>query len=547
MIKLEKLSYRYPTASEFALREVDLSVPEGAFVLLVGGSGAGKSTLLRAIAGLVPHFYGGEFGGRVLVDGVDTLTVQPQQLGGRVGFVFQDPEAQAVTEEVEGEIAFGMENLGLDPALIRRRLEELLHQLDLDQLRTRAISSLSGGERQRLAIAAALAMQPAILVLDEPTSQLDPQSAEEVLTLLQKLNSDLGMTIILSEHRLERVVQYADRLLYMAAGRIVADGPPREALAQVPLTPPLLTLAKRLGWQPLPLTVREARPFARSLISTLPAPASGEGAALFSPTLPAAKEGSTGLREVWFGYGRREVLRGVSLDIQGGAVLAIIGRNGGGKTTLLKLLIGLLRPQRGDVRVLGRNVAGLDPSQIAQHVGYVPQNPASLLFADTVADELRFTLRGHKLAVDEARITDLLIALGLSGLADRYPRDLSIGQQQRVAIAALLVADPALVLLDEPTRGLDYESKAALVAYLRWLRTAGRAVVLVTHDVELVAEVADRVALLAAGEIAVDGPTRAVLSESLIFSSQIGKLTNGRFLTVAETMAGQDVGVQDAG
>ncbi|PZR97162.1 MAG: ABC transporter [Candidatus Chloroheliales bacterium] len=544
MITFDDVTYTYPESSSAALRDVSLQIGAGEFVLLVGGSGAGKSTLLRAMNGLVPHFYGGVWRGHVLLDGVDTLTRQPHELAGQVGFVFQDPEAQAVAEEVENELAFGMENLGLDPLLMRRRVEEVLHQLDLDHLRKRRISTLSGGERQRLAIAAALTMQPRALLLDEPTSQLDPQSAEELLTLLQKLNADLGITVVISEHRLERVVQYADRILYMADGAIAADDLPRAALAAIPFTPPVATLGKALGWAPLPLSVREARRFAAA--GPLPAsPTVGGVSATPSLISGGGQGGGAGdplleLRNLSFAYAGVEVLRNVNLVVQRGEVLAVMGRNGAGKTTLLKLIVGLLQPSGGTVRLASERVSGRPVSELARCIGYVPQNARVTLFADTVSDELRFTLRGHHLPVDEQRVNDTLAALGIAQHAARYPRDLSIGEQQRVGIAALLVANPDVVLLDEPTRGLDYANKAALVAYLDTLKRQGRAVVLVTHDVELVAEVADRVALLANGEVAVSGPTRTVLGGSLIFSTQVGKLYGNGMLTAKDVMRSEE-------
>ncbi len=559
MIKFDNVTYTYPESASPALREISLQIGDGEFVLLVGGSGAGKSTLLRAMNGLVPHFYGGVWHGQVLLDGVDTLIRQPHELAGRIGFVFQDPEAQSVAEDVENELAFGMENLGLDALLMRRRVEEVLHQLDLDQLRQRRVSTLSGGERQRLAIGAALTMQPRTLLLDEPTSQLDPQSAEELLTLLQKLNADLGITIVISEHRLERVVQYADRIIYMAGGAIAADGPPRTALAAIPFAPPVVALGKTLGWSPLPLSVREARRFVGSPPQpspkngegvTAPSPKNGEGVTAPSPkkgegvTAPSPKKGEgvlLELRNLSFAYAGAEVLRKVNLAVRGGEVLAVMGRNGAGKTTLLKLIIGLLKPGSGEVRLDGENIVGRPVSELAKRIGYVPQNARATLFADTVAAELRFTLRGHSLPAEAQRIGATLTALGIAAYADCYPRDLSIGEQQRVGIAAMLVVNPDVALLDEPTRGLDYASKAALVAYLDTLRRQGRAIILVTHDVELVAEVADRVALLANGEVAVSGPTRTVLGDSLIFSTQVGKLYGNGLLTVADVLGNYEL------
>ena len=261
IISIENLTYTYPDAEQPALRDFSLRVEEEEFLLVTGVSGAGKSTLLRLLNGLVPHFHGGEVSGNVRVAGRDPVEVGPGEMSDTVGLVFQDPEAQFVAEVVEDELAFAMENAGLPLATMRKRVEESLHALGIEHLRGRRANTLSGGERQRVAIAAVLTLQPRVLVLDEPTSQLDPQSAEEVLDSLVKLNKDLGLTIVLSEHRLERVVQHADRILYMAPGGESLIGEAREILSQIPLSPPLVQVGKLLGWEPLPLTIKEARRF----------------------------------------------------------------------------------------------------------------------------------------------------------------------------------------------------------------------------------------------------------------------------------------------
>jgi energy-coupling factor transporter ATP-binding protein EcfA2 len=528
VIRVERLSFAYPGSSGPALRDLDLRVGEGELVLVVGSSGSGKSTLLRCLNGLVPHFSGGTFAGRVQVAGRDTRTTQPRDLADVVGLVFQDPEAQSVAEATSDEIAFAMENLELAPAMMRRRLEEVLDLLQLAPLRERQLATLSGGERQRVAIAAVLAAQPRVLLLDEPTSQLDPQGAEEVLGALERLVHELGLTVVLAEHRLERVAGFADRVLCMEAGRLVADGPPREVLGASPLAPPVTALGRLAGWTPLPLTVREARRQAGPLRERLaPAPIPARRRAAGRALLEIQ-----GLRVAYPG---RQALRGVDLEVAGGEVVALMGRNGAGKTTLLRAAMGLVPAGGGRVRLGGRPVAGRRTAELAQQAGFVPQDPSAGLFAETVEREVAFTARNHGLPPSAVGAT--LAELGLRDLRQRHPRDLSAGQRLLVALAAVLVAGPRVLLLDEPTRGLDAPSKQRLVELLAGRRAAGAAVVLATHDVELAARIADRVALLAEGEVVASGPVEEVLSESAVFSPQVARVLGGPWLTVAEVGA----------
>jgi energy-coupling factor transporter ATP-binding protein EcfA2 len=539
MIELTDVTYRYPSQEQPALHRVSLKIPTGEFLLVVGPSGAGKSTLLRCLNGLVPHFHGGKIQGRVRVADRDPIALGPRGMSDVVGFVFQDPEAQFVTQRVEDELAFAMENHNLPQTTMRKRVEEVLDQLSIAHLRQRRIETLSGGERQRVAIGSVLTLQPSVLVLDEPTSQLDPQAAEEVLTTLQKLNDDLGLTIIISEHRLERVAQYADRICYLPAlGEAPLIGDPRQVLAEAELAPPLVCLGRELGWQPVPLTIKEGRPFAAELTSQLrelKSVGSGASEAEQSPVVIAAKD-------VWYRYNGSgtstvaDALQGVSLSVQRGELVALMGRNGSGKSTLLKNLVGLLQPRRGQIRILDRDTQKMALTEITQRVGFVPQNPGRLLFHETVAEELDFTRRAHQLSTSQ---TDLILSkLGLSDLALAYPRDLSTGERQRAALAAILVAEPEILLLDEPTRGLDYIHKKHLIAILNQLRSQGMTVVMATHDVELVARAANRVIILAEGQVVVDGPVREVMTESLVFASQINKLLrDDRFLTVEDVLS----------
>lgn len=534
MIQIERLSYSYPDAAQPILRDVDLWIDEGELVLMVGPSGSGKSTLLRCLNGLIPHFYGGKISGSVRVAGLDPFEQQPRKMASAVGFVFQDPEAQFVVDTVEDELVFGMENYDLPQATMRKRVEETLDQLNIAHLRHRRISTLSGGEKQRVAIGSVLTLQPQVLVLDEPTSQLDPQAAEEVLTVLQKLNADLGLTVILSEHRLERVVQYADRMVHVQGdGAPLVVGEPQDVLRRIELTPPLIQLGKALQWEPLPFTIKAARRHARRLalpteprvVKEIAEPDADE------PLAPV----DIAVDDLWHNYDGHPALNGVDLRIHRGEFVALMGRNGSGKTTLLKHLVGLLQPLRGSVRIREVDTRYSSLEELIGTVGYVPQNPNALLFEDTIADEIAFTRQNHGLpAIDPE---DLLAPLGLSGMGDRYPRDLSVGERQRVALVAILAAEPEIILMDEPTRGLDYVQKENMTRYLAAQRESGRTVVLSTHDVELAAAAVDRVIILGEGEVIVDGPARQVMSESMVFSSQINKLLRSdRYLTVADVL-----------
>ena len=529
MIHLSGVTYAYPEASHPVLDGVNWSARPGAFVLVAGASGSGKSTLLRCLNGLVPHFHGGRFGGQVRVDGRDPVALGPSGMARSIGFVFQEPETQAVMPVVEEEIAFGMENLGTPPVVMRRRVEEALDLLGVAHLRRRELATLSGGERQRVAIAAVMAMQPAALALDEPTSQLDPRAAEEVIAALERLNSDLGTTVVLAEHRLERVLGAADEILLLPGqGAWPVMGPVREVAPGLRHAPPLIEVARHLEWQPLPLTIREGRQHA-ARTRLAPTPRSGRVPAT-APGDPPALDA----RGVSYAYGPRRVLDRLDLRVEAGELVALMGRNGAGKSTLLRLVMGLIRPAAGRVRVAGRDVTRLPSADIARLSGFVPQQPGMLLFADSVADELALTRRLFPEADTDAGLLELF---DLSGLMTRDPRDLSVGEQQRVALAAVLLAGPRLLLLDEPTRGLDYAAKHALMTYLGRLRERGVAVVVATHDVELVARFADRVVMLGDGDIIADGSPREVLAGSLTFAPQINRLFGGDYLTPDDVLA----------
>lgn len=520
MIEIHNLSYHYPEARRPALQGIDLELPEACFALVVGASGSGKSTLLRCLNGLVPHFSGGTLTGHIRVAGQDPVAAGPQLMSRYVGFVFQDPEAQFVMDRVEDELAFALENAALPRREMRVRIEEVLDLLDLAPLRNRPLATLSGGERQRVAIAAALALRPQILALDEPTSQLDPQSAEDVLQALVRLNGDLGLSVVLVEHRLERVLPFVDSVVALAASGAGAQvGEPRAMLADLEQIPPLVQVGKALGWHPLPLTIKEGLRFARQQkLSGSDRP----------QARPAMGEQRIRVRGLSSAYQGQPVLENVNLELRAGEILVMMGRNGSGKSTLLKNIIGLLRIRRGSIDVNGHSIVGRDVADLCREVAYLPQDPNALLFADTVREELLTTLRNHSLSDrNHDEVADLLLRLGLAEKAERYPRDLSAGERLRVAIGAISVVRPGILMLDEPTRGLDYAAKASLAQLLREWRDQGTALLVVTHDVEFAADVADRVLLLSQGEVIASGAAAEVMGNSPLFAPQVARLFSG--------------------
>jgi energy-coupling factor transport system ATP-binding protein len=532
VIRFERVGFRYAEEAAPVLTGVDLEIDEGELCLVVGRTGTGKSTLLRAVNGLVPHFTGGILSGRVTVAGRDTRDHPPRELADVVGYVGQDPRAGFVTDLVEEELAYGMESLGLAPAVMRRRVEETLDLLGLEGVRDRPLATLSGGQAQRVAIGSVLAAHPRALVLDEPTSALDPVGAEDVLAILQRLVHDLGLTVVLAEHRLERVIHLADSVVLLPGdGRPVAYGPAGTIMAMSPVAPPVVQLGRAAGWTPLPLSVRDARraaaPLRARLGETLDAPATSRTPA----SSPVAA-----VRGLQVRYGPISALRGVDLAVSRGEVVALMGRNGAGKSSLLSALVGLVRPAAGRAEVLGAVPHELRARAMVRHAGLVPQDPGDLLYAETVAAECRAADRD--LAAPQGTCRALFGRLA-PGVADTFhPRDLSEGQRLSLALAVILTGRPPLVLLDEPTRGLDYAAKARLVEILGELAEDGHAVVLATHDVELAAEVATRAVVIAEGQVVADGPIEEVLVSSPAFAPQVSKIFAPLpLLTVAQATA----------
>ncbi len=511
-VRLAGLSYTYPGAAAPALRDVDLEVSIGELVVVAGGSGSGKSTLLRAISGLVPHFHGGTFAGRATVAGMDTRGHGPGELAAAVGTLFQDPETQVVMGTVRAELAFGLENRGLAPAAVARAVEETALALAIEGLLDRSTAELSGGELQRAALGAALAGRPAVVVLDEPTSQLDPVAGDELIGLLRRINEDADTTIILAEHRLERCLGAADRVVALADGRIVCDADPDTFLAWARRTAPnLQTPGARLlaaAGAPPAAGVKRARAALRHR-GLLPEAPAAEGSGRPDSPRPSPRrrrssdpEPALQADRVWHELrAGPAILRDLSLHVAPGERVAVMGRNGAGKSTLLRHAAGLMHPSRGRVRAGGR-------------VALLLQNPSDYLVHETVGDEA-------------PAATLAAVGLDPAEFSGRHPRELSGGEKQRLALAVVLgeLGDPpAVVCLDEPTRGMDRDHKHQLAELLSGLPGA---VLVATHDPEFVSAFAHRVVLLADGTVIADDTASAVLSGGSYFATETARILGG--------------------
>jgi energy-coupling factor transport system ATP-binding protein len=508
VVSARALSYRYPGAGHPALRDVDLDVDAGESVLLCGRSGSGKSSLLRALCGLVPHYHGGEVWGSLAVCGLDVRDHGPAELGGLVGMVAQDPEAQVVATTVRGELELPLELRGEPPAARARAVEEVSLALNIAGLVERPTDTLSGGELQRVALGAALVLRPRLVLLDEPTSQLDPVAGEELIGLLRRLNEEWGMAVILAEHRIERCLAAADRVVAMADGEIRHDASPEDfgdwAVASEPaLATPGARMFSLAGIEPLPVSVKEAR---RTLASRGIEfePAEEESAA--ARPRGRASQRALEVRDLWVDLDGREALRGASLAVEPGERVALMGRNGAGKTTLMRTVAGLVDPASGRV-------------EAPQGCALLPQSPGDLFVRERVGDELP----GEQGAV-------ALREVGLGWAADADPRDLSGGERQRLALAIVMAGragSRGAVCLDEPTRGMDGARKGRLAQWLGELAAGGAAVVVATHDVEFAARFAQRVVLLGDGVVIADAPADQVLSGGWYFATEVARILGG--------------------
>jgi len=532
-IKLENLTYSYPHSDSQVLSDINLELKKGEFVLLVGPSGCGKSTLVRCLNRLIPEISGGSFSGRVLLQGKDLKNEKIKKLALEVGMVFQNPETQLFRMTVAEDISFGPENLGLPIIEVLSRVEKALKAVRLEKLRDHFIFTLSGGEKQRTAIGGNLAMEPEILVLDEPTSDLDPAGTQEVLELLNKLNEEKQTTLILIEHKLDSVFEMADRMLVMEEGRLIFDGKPFEILCRKEVTlkklgiyPPQLTeIAHLLGMDYEASIVPSYENVMKRLAELLQVPATRQlenhrwQKPETSISILSSEEYLPFVRIENLYYRLEdgsEILKNINLDIKSGEFLALLGHNGAGKTTLAGHLIGFYRPSFGRILLNGKDIEGYSTAQLSKKVGYLFQNPDSQIFMDSVTKEVRFGLENVGIPKEEIDklVNESLETMELSAYKDRHPHSLSRGQRQRLAVASILALEPDLLVLDEPTTGQDRGHIAKFLDKIKELNKLGKTVILITHDMELVAEYAERVVVMKQGKILLDGPTANVFSNT---------------------------------
>lgn len=532
--QISGLSFTYPQANRAALSNLDLSIAAGQFVVLCGPSGSGKTTLLRLLKpALAPY---GERQGQLLFHGAALETLDSRSQSSRIGFVMQSPDNQLVTDKVWHELAFGLESLGADQQTIRRRVAEMADFFGIEGWFHREVNTLSGGQKQLLNLASIMAMQPEVLLLDEPTGQLDPIAAGEFLAALGKINRELGITVIISEHRLEEVFPYSDRAVVLDHGQIIADAPPAEAglllrrnkhqmFAAMPV--PMRVWSAVENNLACPVTVREGRQWLNKL-------AEERGQQQFFP-LPqaeaAANDADTALavEEVYFRYEKDSagILRGLNLQVKRGELMAVLGGNGAGKSTLLSLISGLYQPQRGSIRIENRDAKDIPPQEKFHGLlGVLPQNPQALFVKKTVREDLADMLTGLKLSgqQQQTRLQRVIGLCRLQELLERHPYDLSGGEQQRAALAKVLLLEPRILLLDEPTKGLDADFKQALAAMLQQLLADGVTILMVSHDIEFCAEYAQRCALVFDGRIVSEGPAREFFAGNSFYTTSANRM-----------------------
>jgi energy-coupling factor transport system ATP-binding protein len=517
----ERVTYRYPRAEAPALEDVSVVIEKGDFALIAGPSGGGKSTFLRLFNGLVPQFHGGVLSGRITVAGFDPVSTPPRTMASAAGMVFQEPEAQAIAETVLEEVAFGLEQRAVERTEMHRRVDRSLAELGIEHLRHRALRTLSGGERQRVAIASVLAVEPQLLLLDEPTSQLDGEGAEAVLAGLQRLHAR-GLSILVSEHRLDRLLPAVGRVIAIEDAHATALSP-QEAAASLSAVPPATALCRALGLGPA-LSLEQARAMLPHGLPFTATPTPSRGDLLLDMTGASVA------------YGEHLALREASLQLRQGEIVALIGPNGSGKSTLFRAIAGLVKPVSGTVRFPHSNRAPRGVREVTGIAGLVPQDPALALYRETVREEVLETLENRlgRRAAREAR-AEVLARWNVEELAGRNPRDISVGQQQRVAVAAMLAHEPPVWLLDEPTRGADAEAKARLTARLRAHADAGGAAIVATHDIESAAQFATRVVTLESAAIVSDLSARSAFAADGPHPTQIARLVPGA-ITLSEVV-----------
>lgn len=533
-IVVDRLSYFYPKAEAPALRDLSLEIERGEFLGLIGPTGAGKTTFCLALNGIVPQFYGGRFFGSVTVLGLDTIEHPTRRLARHVGAVFQDPETQLIAPSVEDEIAFALENLSVPRDEIRRRIPDVLEVVRLDGTERKHPHELSGGQKQRLAIGAVLAMRPDIIVLDEPTSQLDPLGQREVFTVLRELNEGMGVTVVIASHASEMLAEYVDRVALLADGTLKAIGTSeevythRDLLRTYHLRPPQVTATfslvadKGVPVDQLPVRLEEGKRLLDKMAGLQGATSPGPHELAAGPGCERDGNSVLSAHDLHYRYPQgTAALKGVSLDIHVGEYVLLVGQNGAGKTTLVKHFTRLLLPTAGRVEVFGSETQDLAISQVARRVGYVGQNPDHQLFRITVESEVAYALSQRDLprAVVVERVTDSLEEMDLLSVRDKHPLSLPRGDRARVVMAAVLAMQPEVLILDEPTTGQDYQGARRILDIVDRLHHRGKTIVVVTHHLYLMSDYAERVIVMGQGTILADGPIREIFHRTEMLRS----------------------------
>ena len=524
--QIQNLTFSYPNAQRRTLDGVDFTVEKGEYVVLCGKSGSGKTTLLRHLKSVLTPY--GSRSGAVLLDGQRLEQVSQHDQARRIGFVMQSPEDQIVTDKVWHELAFGLESLGEDPKVMRLRVAEMACYFGIQDWFHRDVETLSGGQKQLLNLASIMAMHPEVLILDEPTSQLDPIAASDFLNTVRKINLELGTTVILTEHRLEDIFPYADRVVMLEDGRVTANGSPRQ-VAQLlwrqesqlfaALPTPARVFYGAGGEGTCPMTVREGRGWLTGALENRPITVNEPESA---PTLPEMGDPALCLRQVWFRYEKDspDVLRGVELTVPRGCIFAIVGGNGAGKTTTLKAACGICKPYRGQVEIFGKPLKRYRPGELYRGcAAMLPQDPKSLFVGKTLREDLEEMCR------DSEQIQTVAQTCAVAGLLDSHPYDLSGGEQQRAALAKVLLTQPRLLFLDEPTKGMDCFFKGKFAKILQTLKSRGMTLVLVSHDVEFCAEYADLVSMFFDGQIVTTDTPRRFFGQNSFYTTAANRMS----------------------
>ncbi|MFD3157689.1 ABC transporter ATP-binding protein [Haloimpatiens sp. FM7330] len=518
ILNLKDVTFWYGDSKKSALKDINLTVNEGEFVLIVGPSGCGKSTLLRMINRIIPDYYGGTIKGNIYLKGNDIKKLKREDIVKSVGMVYQHPEKQIVLQDVEREIAFGLENFNTEINKMKRNVCEVMSLLNINNIRHKITTEISGGEKQKVAIASVVSMDPDIILFDEPVSQLDPIAAEEVLNCIKKLNRDIGKTVILVEQRIDKCFDMADKVVFMENGTIVGEGTPHnipENIDKKYFIPSLAYVYKKAGRTNIPINVKEGRKFIENVNIEYNVPKHKD---------KDNKSLAFEVRRLNFEYKKNnKVLDNINLKVYKGEVISVMGENGAGKSTLFKIVCGLIKKFKGSVTIDNVNIKKLNYKDKIKKIGYLSQNPNDYFGRDTVLQEVAYTLKNID-EYDENRVKKIMEDLDIYNLKDRNPRDLSGGEKQRVGIAATIVTNPDILILDEPTRGMDSSSKEKLGTIIRNLSKEGKSIVIITHDSDFTADYTDKLFLMFNGEIVASGNTEDIIYDSIYYSSQVAKV-----------------------